>query len=270
MKHRITLALFTLFFAQASMATETQIMVRAKAVDAKFIGSSVGGLRAVVTDAETGEVLDSGWINGNTGSTDMLIKNPIARGQSITDDDTAGFIAHVDLTSPRLLKFTVMGPYAYRQSLQEASVTSWVIPGKHILGDGIILDMPGFIVDTWTSVLEGGIVQIFAKTAMLCGCKISPNTEWQPDNFEAKAIIMRDSKKITEIALDFTGPVAIFSGKTKLEHPGHYKVITYLFDEKTGNVGVDRTIFEIPEEKKTVIDDAVDSIEKVDSQDTAE
>lgn len=263
MKLRIILTLFTICFAQASMAIETQIMVRAKAVDAKFIGSSVGGMRAVVSDAETGEVLDSGWINGETGSTDTLINNPIARGQSLTEEDTAGFIAHVHLTSPRLLKFTVMGPYAYRQSLQEASITSWVIPGKHILGDGIILDMPGFIVDTWTSVLEGGIVQIFAKTAMLCGCKISPNTEWQPDNFEAKTIIMRDSKKITEITLDFTGPVGIFSSKTKLEHPGHYKIITYLFDEKTGNVGVDRAIFEIPEEKKTVIDEAQDEIESV-------
>ncbi len=259
MTYRLLLAFFILFFAQTSMATETQIMVRAKAVDAKFIGSSVGGLRAVVTDAETGEVLDSGWINGDTGSTDTLIKNPIARGQALTDDNTAGFIAHVDITSPRLLKFTVMGPYAYRQSLQEASVTSWVIPGKHILGDGIILNMPGFIMDTWTSVLEGGIVQIFAKTAMLCGCKISPNTEWHPDNFESKAIIMRDSKKITEITLDFTGPVAIFSGKTKLEHPGHYKVITYIFDAKTGNVGVDRTIFEIPEEKEVVAEEAEDA-----------
>ena len=214
MKNRLFLALCLLFISSASMATETQVMIRAKAVDAKFIGSSVGGLRAVVTDAETGEVLDSGWINGKTGSTDTLMKNPIVRGENMTEEDTAGFIAHVDITSPRLLKFTVMGPYAYRQSLQEASVTSWVIPGKHILGDGIILDMPGFIVDTWTSVIEGGIVQIFAKTAMLCGCKISPNTEWHPDNFEAKAIIMRDSKKITEITLDFTGPVAIFSGKT--------------------------------------------------------
>ena len=260
MKNRLLLALCLLLATSASMATETQIMIRAKAVDAKFIGSSVGGLRAVVTDAETGEVLDSGWINGETGSTDTLIRNPIVRGESITEEDTAGFIAHVDITSPRLLKFTVMGPYAYRQSLQEASVTSWVIPGKHILGDGIILDMPGFIVDTWTSVIEGGIVQVFAKTAMLCGCKISPNTEWHPDNFEAKAIIMRDSKKITEIDLDFTGPVAIFSGKTKLKHPGHYKIITYIFDEKTGNVGVDRTIFEIPEEKKPAAEAETDDI----------
>ncbi|MDQ7073191.1 MAG: hypothetical protein Q9N32_06610 [Gammaproteobacteria bacterium] len=42
------------------------------------------------------------------------------------------------------------------------------------MGDGIILNMPGFIIDTWTSVMEGGIVQIFADSAMLCGCKDLP------------------------------------------------------------------------------------------------
>ncbi len=240
-----TVMAISLFFSTTLFATETKVTIRAKAVDAKFIGTSVGGLRVVVTDAETGEILDSGWIRGGTGSTDTLIRNPIARGQRLADDKTASFVAHVDITSPRLLKFTVLGPYGYRQSLQEASVTSWIIPGKDIMGDGIILSMPGFIVDTWTSVLEGGVVQIFAKTAMLCGCKISHNTEWNPRNFEAKAIIMRDGEKIKEVDLPFTGPVAIFSGETTVKESGHYKVITYLFDEKTGNVGVDRTIFEV-------------------------
>lgn len=240
-----TLLVAGMLLSSQVFATETKITIRAKAVDAKFIGTSVGGLRVVVTDAETDEILDTGWISGDTGSTDTIIKNPISRGQSITDENTAGFVAKVDISSPRLLKFTVIGPYAYRQSLQEATITSWVIPGKDIMGDGIILSMPGFIIDTWTSVMEGGIVQIFADSAMLCGCKISPNTQWNPRNFEAKAIIMRDGEKVTEVELPFTGPVAIFSGETKIEKPGHYKVIAYIIDQKTGNVGVDRTIFEI-------------------------
>ncbi len=240
-----TLLITALVLNSHAFATETNITIRAKAVDAKFIGSSVGGLRVIVTDAETDEILDTGWIRGSTGSTDTIIKNPVARGQSITDENTARFVAKVDISSPRLLKFTVIGPYAYRQSLQEASVTSWIIPGKDIMGDGIILNMPGFIIDTWTSVMEGGIVQIFADSAMLCGCKISPNTEWNPRNFEAKAIIMRDGEKITEVDLPFTGPIAIFSGETTIAQPGHYKVIAYIIDQKTGNVGVDRAIFEI-------------------------
>lgn len=232
-------------FSTASIAEPTQIMIRAKAVDAKYIGTSVGGVRVVVEDAETGEILDQGWINGNTGDTDTLIKNPIQRGQSLTTDKTAGFLADIDIDAPRLLRFKLIGPYGYRQALQEASVTSWVIPGKHILGDGITLTMTGFIVDAWTQVLEGGKVEFYTKASLLCGCPITKDGYWKPDNYEVKAILMQNETQIGEVPLKFTGPMGMFSGKTELKESGHYKAIVYLFDPTTGNVGVDRTMFEI-------------------------
>lgn len=241
----LSIAFLGLVFTTSSFATETNIMIRAKANDAKYIGTSVGGVRVVVEDAETGEVLDQGWINGGTGSTKAIIKEPISRGQKMTDDETAGYLSTIDITSPRLLKFTIIGPYAYRQSLQEASVTSWVIPGKDILGDGITLDLPGFVVDAWTQVLEGGIVNIYTKAMLMCGCPIYPDGPWDPSNYEATAILMQNEVKVGEVELDFTGPVGLFSAKTTIEKSGHYKVIVYVFDKETGNVGVDRTMFEL-------------------------
>ncbi len=226
-------------------AEETQIMIRAKAADAKYIGTSVGGIRVTIEDAETGEIVNQGWINGGTGDTDTLIKNPIKRGQTLTTDKTAGYLATIDINTPRLLRFKLIGPYGYRQSLQEASVTSWVIPGKHLLGDGITLTMPGFIVDAWTQVLEGGKVEFYTKASLLCGCPITKDGLWQPDNYEAKAIIMQDDKKIDEVTLNFTGPIGLFSAKTVINASGHYKAIVYLIDQTTGNVGVDRTMFEV-------------------------
>ncbi len=232
-------------FSATTIAEPTQVMVRAKAVDAKYIGTSVGGVRVVVEDTETGEILDEGWINGDTGDTDTLIKNPIKRGQILTDDKTAGFLANVDIDAPRLLRFKLIGPYGYRQALQEASVTSWVIPGKHLLGDGITLTMTGFVVDAWTQVLEGGKVEFYTKASLLCGCPITKDGHWKPDNYEAKAILMQNEEKVGEIPLQFTGPMGMFSGKTTLSESGHYKAIVYLVDQTTGNVGVDRTMFEI-------------------------
>lgn len=231
----------------SAIAAETQIMVRAKAVDSKFIGTSVGGIRTIVEDAETGEILDEGWINGGTGDTALLMENPLKRGVPQTDDKTAGFLAKVDIDTPRLLRFKLIGPYGYQQAYQEASVTSWVVPGKDILGDGIIITLTGFIVDAWTRVLEGGQVDIYTKASLLCGCPITKDGLWQADNYEAKAIIMRDDKNIDEVTLDFTGPAGMFSGKTTITEPGHYKAVVYLYDAKTGNVGVDRSMFEIPE-----------------------
>lgn len=244
----LTVSAVSLILSANAFATETSVMVRAKAVDAKYIGTGVGGVKVVVEDAETGEILDQGWIKGDTGSTDTLIKAPISRGQILTDDATAGFLAKVEITSPRLLRFKLIGPYGFRQSLQEATVTSWVIPGKDILGDGITLNMPGFIVDAWTNVLEGGHVDIFTKASMLCGCPIYPDGPWDPSHYEVTAILMQDEVKVDEVTLAFTGPVGIFSGKTTLTQPGNYKAIVYIFDKKTGNVGVDRTMFEISEE----------------------
>ena len=241
----LSIAALSLALTANSFAVETKIMVRAKAVDAKYIGSSVGGVKIIVEDAETGEMLDTGWINGGTGSTKALIKEPIKRGQVLTDADTAGFVAKVDISSPRLLRFKLVGPYGYRQALQEASVTTWVIPGKDIMGDGITLTMSGFIVDSWTRVIEGGKLEIYTKAALLCGCPIYPDGPWDPKNYEATAILMKDEVKVGEITLDFTGPVGMFSGKTVIKEAGYYKAIVYLFDKETGNVGVDLSVFEI-------------------------
>ncbi len=226
-------------------AESTQVMIRAMAVDAKFIGTSVGGVRVTIKDAETDELLDEGWINGGTGDTDRLIKNPIHRGDALADENTAGYLATVDIDTPRLVKITVLGPYAYRQSLQEASVTTWLIPGKDLIGDGITLKMPGFIADGWTRVLEKGVVEFYLDASLMCGCPIKKNGLWDPKNYEAKAVVMQDEKKIDEIPLEFTGPIGIFSAKTELKDSGHYKAILYVIDTKTGNVGVDRTMFEI-------------------------
>ncbi len=241
----VTAALMMSF---AAMAEPTQIMVRAKAVDSKFIGSSVGGVRAIIEDAETGEILDQGWINGDTGDTKVLIENPIKRGERQTNETTAGYLATVDIDTPRLLRIKLMGPYADRQSMQETTMTTWVIPGKDILGDGIILNMSGFIVDGWTRVIQGGQVDIMTKASLLCGCPITKDGHWQGDNYEATTIIMKDGKKIEEVTMALKGPDGMFNGQTRITEPGHYKAIIYLFDKNTGNVGVDRTIFEIPED----------------------
>lgn len=249
---KLATTLFTLLLALSlplsAQAEETEIMIRAKANDSKFMGTSVGGLRVTVEDAETGELLDSGWINGNTGDTEILMKNPLERGQRQTDDNTAGYLAEIDLDAPRQLRFTVKGPYGYRQAMQESSTTSWVVPGKDILGDGIIIGMNGFIVDAWAQVEENNQVQLMTKAALMCGCPITKDGLWPASDYEVKAVIMRDDKQVMETAMQFTGTTGLFRGELQLDEPGHYKAIVYLFDADTGNVGVDRTMFEITDD----------------------
>ncbi len=234
--------------ASPAFAEETHIMIRARAVDAKFIGSGVGGMRAVVEDPETGVILDEGQIRGSTGDTTLLMKTPLERSQQIATEATAGYLATVNIERPRLLRFRIWGPSGARQSQQEAAVTSWVIPGRDIVGDGIIINLPGFIVDAWTHVSEDNQVHIYAKITMMCGCPIMKDGLWPPDKLEVKAILMQNSEKLREITLPFTGTANLFQGKTAIKEPGIYEMIVYAYDKVTGNTGVNQTMVRIASE----------------------
>lgn len=231
-----------------AFAEETHIMIRARAVDAKFIGSGVGGMRAVVEDPKTGVILDKGQILGSTGDTNLLMKASPERGQQTATEATAGYLATVNIERPRLLRFRIWGPSGALQSQQEAAVTSWVIPGRDIIGDGIIINLPGFIVDAWTHVSEGNQVHIHTKITMMCGCPIMKDGLWPPGKLEVKAILMQNGEKLREITLPFAGPANLFQGKTAIQEPGIYEIIVYSYDKITGNTGANQTMVEITSE----------------------
>lgn len=231
-----------------AFAEETHIMIRARAVDAKFIGSGVGGMRAVVEDPKTGVILDEGEIRGSTGDTTLLMRTPPERGQQIATEATAGYLATVNIERPRLLRFRIWGPLGAHQSQQEAAVTSWVIPGRDIIGDGIIINLPGFIVDAWTHVSRDNQVHIHAKITMMCGCPIMKDGLWPPDRLEVKAILTQNGEKLREITLPFAGPANLFQGKTSIKEPGIYEIIVYSYDKTTGNTGANQTMVQIASE----------------------
>ncbi|WP_434130216.1 hypothetical protein [Methylocaldum sp. GT1BB] len=232
-----------LSLCNAVLAEETRIMLRVKGVDSKFVGSGVGGVRAVVEDAETGEILNQGWITGGTGDTKRLMETPHQRGQPLADDNTAGYLARLDLAEPRLLRFKIFGPYGQRQSLQEASVTSWVVPGKHIIGDGIVIHLPGFIVRGGISAPEKGQAKLEAEVTMMCGCPISKGGLWDADKYEVKALLKRDGNAVGEYPLAFTGEVNHFAAQVPARDKGDYEAVIYAYDPGTGNTGVDRVVF---------------------------
>ena len=60
-------------FSAAAHAEPTDIVVRVLSKDAKFIGTSMGGMRVTLRDAHTGEILATGLTQGGTGDTKRLI-----------------------------------------------------------------------------------------------------------------------------------------------------------------------------------------------------
>jgi len=129
-------------------AAPTTITVHVLSKDAKFVGTSMGGARVVIRDAETQEILAQGLTTGGTGDTTRIMKEPWRRGEPISTPDAAKFTAVIDLDAPRRIEVTAFGPMAQPQTGARASATQWVVPGRNIdAGDAFLLVLPGFSLD---------------------------------------------------------------------------------------------------------------------------
>lgn len=125
----------------------TRVMVRAVSRDAKIIGTGVGGARVTIRDASTGEVLAEGLQQGATGDTAKIIIEPRKRHESVYDTAAAaGFEATLMLDRPTRVEVTAEGPLDYPQAMMKASKWLLLVPGQDVLGDGILLEIHGFIV----------------------------------------------------------------------------------------------------------------------------
>lgn len=243
--------LLLLFVANISEAVQTKVIVRARARDAKFIGTTMGGALVVIRNSQTGEIMAKGFTKGGTGNTASIMVKPLQRGVPYAGKSAAKFEANVDINEPTLVTIQVFAPYAQRQSMEETSTQLWLIPGKNILGDGIIMEVPGFSVDVLAPQahtmmkLSGGklTVPIRANVMMMCGCPITQGGLWNAAKYEVKAIVKHNGTTSETVPLRFAGKTSTFEGKLEITKRGIYEVTVYSFDPATGNAGVDRTTF---------------------------
>lgn len=245
------LALFVsiLIFSFQSYS-QTKVIVRAKAKDAKFIGSSIGGAKVIIREKSTGKILAEGITEGSTGNTDLIMREPHERYKPISDQNTAKFEADLAVSEPVFVTIEVIAPYNQKQASVTASAELWVIPGKDITGDGVIIEIPGFVVDvlapqTHESIEKRGEIEIKANVVMMCGCPLTSGGLWDADKIQVSAIIKRNGKTINEIPLEITEKANTFSGNLPSPSEGLYEIIIYAFDPRTGNTGVDKVNFSV-------------------------
>lgn len=244
-----------LMFFTSAFATETQVVVRAKAKDAKFIGSSLGGAYVIIKNKMTGEILAQGKTEGSTGNTGLIMKTPRERWMSIADENTARFLAVIDIDEPTFVTIEVYAPINNKQAQVNASTEIWLIPGKHILGDGIVLEISGFIVDILEprthqyialADVENKPFILKANIVMMCGCTINKDGLWDSEKMEVTAIVKRNDELHSEVPLGIIS-TNLFEGDFMIKEAGRYEVIIYAYDEKTGNTGVDKVNYVIYE-----------------------
>ncbi len=185
-------------------------------------------------------------IRGSTGDTKRIMSTPWVRGERLADENTACYVAKLDLEEPKLVEIVIFAPYGQPQAMAKASVTTWVVPGKHIEGDGIVVDFPGLVVRVTEPTAHSFVgvptkIRLAASVTPMCGCPVDMKTFWPPEAYEVAAYLKKDGEIQEILPLVFCGKRNCFETEIFLENPGDYEFIVYAFDPKTGNTGVDKT-----------------------------
>jgi hypothetical protein len=209
--------------ADAAAQATTRITVRVVARDAKIVGSGVGGARVTVVNAETGAILAEGLHDGGTGDTRLIMQTARTRDMSIYDTEgAAGYVAELEIAEPTIVVISAAGPLGYPQAVQTASKRMLVVPGRHIEGDGVVLELHGFIVEILspeplTPVGDGFDVSV--RVRGMCGCPIEPGGLWDADSKEFVARLKADGDVVSSTELEFAGRVSMFRGRVAVPEP---------------------------------------------------
>lgn len=173
------------------------------------------------------------------------MQEPLTRGNELSDENTAGFLARLNIEKPLFINIEAVAPVNKKQASVRSSTQMWAIPGKNIGGDGVILEVPGFVVDILSPQTHERIgakeeVEIKANVVMMCGCPITPGGIWNADDYEISTVITSEAGESRTIKLEPMDKPSTFSAKTTLS-PGNYEIVVYAFDSATGNTGLDKT-----------------------------
>lgn len=237
------LALLAIPLAAQAQAVPTDVIVRAVAQDAKIIGSGVGGARITIKDARSGAVLAEGIQEGSTGNTGLIVSTPIERGAKVFDTPGAGaFSATLALERPTLIEIIAEGPLGTPHAMQRSSKTLWMIPGRDLVGEGVILVLNGFtiVIDdaVRSAVHVGETLDVKAKVTMLCGCPTEPGGLWDADDIELVVRLARNGEVLAEAPMRFAGERSTYTGAISAPESGDMELQVIAVDRGKANTGI--------------------------------
>ncbi len=130
--------------------------------------------------------------------------------------------------------------------VQELSVTAWVVPGRNIDGEGIVLNLPGLIVTPKPQLPTNGRLPLVADVTLMCGCPITKDGLWDSDDYEVHARVATGGEPTSEVALKFTGETNRFAGELAVTRAGRYDITVWAYDARTGNTGAASYSVDVP------------------------
>jgi len=239
------LILVSPLFAQTG-GKETKVMIRAIARDAKVIGTHVGGAKITVRDVASGEILAQGVQQGGTGDTNTIMKTPRTRGMAVySTGDASGFLAVLHLEKPTVVEISAEGPLGNAQATQRSSKTLLLVPGEDVLGEGILLEIHGFIITPLAQLADakvkvGSPFEVRATVTMACGCPTEPDGLWDANKIRVVARLLRDGKVESEIPMTYAGVQNTFHTDVPVSAAGSMELQVLAMDPASANFGMTR------------------------------
>ena len=87
--------------------------------------------------------------------------------------------------------------------------------GQDVLGDGVILELHGFIVEILSPAPLDPVnaeIQVSARVRMMCGCPIEPEGLWDANLKSFVALLKADGRVVSQAELVYAGESSLFEG----------------------------------------------------------
>jgi hypothetical protein len=197
----------------------TTIVVRIVGSYGMVLGDEVGGAAVTIRDAETGAILASGIQRGSSGDLRSIMQTPRERVEQIFSLKDSGFFkAELLLTKPTVVEVTGEGPLKFPGAKRRASKTVLLYPGRHMTGDGVVLQLDGLIVQIEAPTRErplgiGDGETLRATVRMMCDCIVEPFGNWDSRKMTLYGELRVAGEVIGKIDLFHRGPKGLFLGE---------------------------------------------------------
>jgi hypothetical protein len=218
------------------------VVVHVVTHDAKLIGSAVGGVRVSVREAATGRELASALHLGPTGDTKRIMQDPRTRGDSLfAGREGARVEATLPLAVPTVVDIIAEGPVDYPDQLVSTTKRLLLVPGRDVTGDGIVLEMHGYVLDvlapdTTAAVASGS--QVRARVRMLCSCPTEPTGLWRVEELTAR--LWQGNAIVGSVPLTYAGETSTYRAALPRVPAGRYTLEIVAASPKSATFGAVR------------------------------
>ncbi|NBB16258.1 hypothetical protein GVN21_12900 [Caulobacter sp. SLTY] len=228
--------------AGPALAEPTEVVVRVLSKDAKFIGTSMGGVRIELTTVtDDKRLLAEGKTVGGTGDTERLVVQPKERHAVLAGEGDAAFRTTLDITEPTLVRVTATGPGKPGVGSDPVAVSTmrWLLPGQKPVGDGWVIEMPGLAVNV-VAMPSKETLTLEATVTLMCGCPVTPGGLWNADHYTVTAWIRPDSGgEAVTVPMTYAGEPSTFTVQFPMKAGVEaYSVTVTATESDAGNTGV--------------------------------